>query len=52
MDKLPGLMNENALKTTEKYVIKIIVFSKNNAYPNDFFQERIDYDKPHNEIKQ
>ena len=45
-------MNEDALKTTEKYFVKIIVFSKINAYHYDFFQERIDYDKQHNEIKQ
>ena len=45
-------MNEDALKTTEKYLVKFIVFSKTDAYICDFFYGKLDYDKPHNEIKQ
>ena len=45
-------MNENDLKRTEKFLVKVLVFSKINAYPNAFFNEKIDYDKPQNEIKQ
>ena len=42
-------MNEDALNTTEKYLVKVIVFSKNNAYLYENFHEKKDYDKPHNE---